>query len=73
MLTESQSNPTNVNMGILLNIGSRDETTEYSGSLLSIKNTYMKTVLNTNETVNNLNLGQLRYDLNGRGGISNGL
>ena len=73
MLTESQSNPTNVNMGILLNIGSRDETTENSGSLLSIKNTYMKTVLNTNETVNNLNLGQLRYDLNGRGGISNGL
>ena len=73
MLTESRSNPTNVNMGILLNIGSRDETTENSGSLLSIKNTYMKTVLNTNETVNNLNLGQLRYDLNGRGGISNGL
>jgi len=39
-------------MGILLNIGTRDETTENSGSLLSIKNTYMKTVLNTNETVN---------------------
>ena len=33
-------------------IGSRDETNETSGSLLSIKNTYLKTVLNTNETVN---------------------
>jgi hypothetical protein len=33
-------------------VGTRDETAETSGSLLSIKNTYMKTVLNTNETVN---------------------
>jgi hypothetical protein len=38
-------------MGILLNVGSRDENLENSGSMLSIKNTYMKTVLNTNETV----------------------
>lgn len=39
-------------MGILINMGTRDETNETSGSLLSIKNTYLKTVLNTNETVN---------------------
>jgi len=32
-------------------MGTRDETLETSGSLLSIKNTYYKTVLNTNETV----------------------
>ena len=32
-------------------MGTRDETLETSGSLLNIKNTYMKTVLNTNETV----------------------
>jgi len=38
--------------GILLDVGTRDETNETSGSLLSIKNTYLKTVLNTNETVN---------------------
>jgi len=38
-------------MGILMNLGTRDETSETSGSMLSIKNTYMKTVLNTNETV----------------------
>lgn len=39
-------------MGILLDVGTRDETNETSGSLLSIKNTYLKTVLNTNETIN---------------------
>lgn len=39
-------------MGILLDVGTRDENTETSGSLLSIKNTYMKTLLNTNETIN---------------------
>jgi hypothetical protein len=38
-------------MGILLDVGTRDENMETTGSLLSIKNTYMKTVLNTNETV----------------------
>jgi processing peptidase subunit beta len=32
-------------------LGTRDENIETSGSMLSIKNTYLKTVLNTNETV----------------------
>jgi predicted Zn-dependent peptidase len=41
-----------VHLGILLDLGTRDENLETTGSLLSIKNTYMKTVLNTNETVN---------------------
>jgi hypothetical protein len=44
-----------VHLGILLDLGTRDENMETTGSLLSIKNTYMKTVLNTNETVNYLN------------------
>lgn len=39
-------------MGVLLDVGTRDETKETSGSLLSLKNTYYKTVVNTNETVN---------------------
>jgi hypothetical protein len=52
VLTESASIPTRVDLGILLDVGTRDETNETSGSLLSIKNTYLKTVLNTNETVN---------------------
>jgi hypothetical protein len=51
ILTESQSHPSKVNIGILLNVGTRDETLENSGSMLSIHNTYMKTVINTNETV----------------------
>ena len=38
--------------GILLDVGTRDETNETSGSLLSIQNTYLKTILNTNETIN---------------------
>lgn len=52
MLTESASEPSRVDVGILLDVGTRDETNETSGSLLSIKNTYYKTVLNTNETIN---------------------
>jgi predicted Zn-dependent peptidase len=39
-------------MGILINVGVRDETAETSGSLLAIKNTYMKTLKHTNETLN---------------------
>lgn len=52
VLTESTTVPSNVQLGILVDVGTRDETPETSGSLLSIKNTYLKTVLNTNETVN---------------------
>lgn len=52
ILTESASAPSRVDIGVLLDVGTRDETSETSGSLLSIKNTYYKTVLNTNETVN---------------------
>lgn len=51
-MSESVGVPGTVDVGILLNVGTRDETVETSGSLLSIKNTYMKTLLNTNETIN---------------------
>ena len=55
-------------------MGTRDETLETSGSLLSIKNTYYKTVLNTNETVYIIFiLGQLLHGLNGWRKILNGL
>jgi len=52
VLSENAFFPSNVHFGVLLDIGTRDENTETSGSLLSIKNTYYKTILNTNETVN---------------------
>lgn len=52
VLTESPVIASNIQLGILINAGTRHETNESSGALLSIKNTYMKTVLNTNETVN---------------------
>jgi len=52
VLTENAHFPSNIDIGILLDVGTRDEDNETSGSLLSIKNTYFKTVLNTNETVN---------------------
>lgn len=52
VLTESASAPSRVDLGVLLEVGTRDEDNETSGSLLSIKNTYFKTVVNTNETVN---------------------
>ncbi|EGR30646.1 processing peptidase, putative [Ichthyophthirius multifiliis] len=52
VVTEQQTFPSQVDVGILLDVGTRDENTETSGALLSIKNTYLKTCLNTNETVN---------------------
>lgn len=52
VISESASFPNVVDLGILLDVGVRDETHETSGSLLSIKNTFYKTVLKTNETVN---------------------
>lgn len=39
-------------MSILLKVGTRDETPETSGALHSIQNTYLKTIMNTNETIN---------------------
>lgn len=52
VLTETSGVPTKVDLGIMLNVGTRDETKETSGSLLSIKNTYYKTTITTNETIN---------------------
>lgn len=39
-------------MGMLMNVGTRDETSETTGSLLALKNVYLKTLKHTNETVN---------------------
>lgn len=39
-------------IGFLINVGTRDETPETSGSLLALKNTYLKTLKHTNETIN---------------------
>lgn len=36
----------------MIDVGSRDETFETSGSCLAIKNTYLKTLKHTNETIN---------------------
>ena len=52
VLTESQTFPSGVHMGFMLNVGTRDETNETSGSLLALKNTYLKTLKHTNETIN---------------------
>lgn len=52
VLTESQIFPSTINMGFLVNVGVRDETEETSGSLLALKNTYLKTLKHTNETIN---------------------
>merc|ERR1712086_1061739 len=52
VLTESQSFPGAVHMGFLMDVGTRDETPETSGSLLALKNTYLKTLKHTNETLN---------------------
>lgn len=52
VLTESQVFPGAVHMGFLIDVGTRDETHETSGSCLALKNTYLKTLKHTNETIN---------------------
>ena len=52
VLTETAAFPGAINLGILLNVGTRDETAETSGALLALKNTYLKTLKHTNETIN---------------------
>jgi hypothetical protein len=39
-------------IGFLIDVGTRDENHENSGSLLALKNTYLKTLKHTNETIN---------------------
>jgi len=52
VVSHSQEMPGAIDLQVVLNVGTRDETHKTSGSLLSIKNTYYKTVLITNEAVN---------------------
>jgi len=52
ILTESTRFPGPVNMGIMLNVGTRDETPDTSGACLALKNVYLKTLKHTNETIN---------------------
>lgn len=53
VVSETPALPGNVTMGVLLDVGSRNETHENSGALFSIKSTMYKTNLHTNETINN--------------------
>ena len=52
VITESAEFPSVVSMGFLIDVGIRDETAETSGALLALKNTYLKTLKHTNETIN---------------------
>ena len=52
LLASDTSLPSTVTMGLLLKIGSRDETPKTSGALHSIKATLYKSFLRTNETIN---------------------
>lgn len=52
MLTESVSVPSNVHLGVFIDVGSRDEDAETSGAMLLLKHAYLKTAITTNETVN---------------------
>ncbi len=52
VVSENSALPGPVTFKVLLDVGTRHESTDTSGSLLSIQNTYLKTVMNTNETVN---------------------
>merc|ERR1711935_222383 len=50
--TETPQFPGTVDINYTLDVGTRDESNYESGSLLSMRNTYLKTILTTNETIN---------------------
>lgn len=52
VITETSAYPSSVHMGILIGVGSRDETSHSSGACHALKSTYLKTVKHTNETIN---------------------
>lgn len=52
VITETSAYPSSVHMGILLGVGARDETQDTSGACFALKNTYLKTIKHTNETIN---------------------
>jgi predicted Zn-dependent peptidase len=52
VISEETRYPSNVHFGILQDVGVRDEKNNQSGALLAIKNTYLKTLKHTNETIN---------------------
>lgn len=52
IVTENSSIGNTVHMGLLFDVGSRDETTKTSGSLHSIMTCFYKSFKNTNETIN---------------------
>ena len=52
VLTESVVVPSNVQIGLFADVGTRDEDSESSGAVLLLKHAFLKTAINTNETVN---------------------
>jgi hypothetical protein len=52
VLTESVSIPSNVQLGVFVDAGTRDEDSYSSGAMLLLKHAFLKTAISTNETVN---------------------
>lgn len=52
VVSESPVFPGTVDVNVLLNVGTRDEQESESGACLSMRNSYLKTILATNETIN---------------------
>jgi predicted Zn-dependent peptidase len=52
VVTESSPLADKINMGLLIKLGTRDETLKTSGALHSIQTCYYKSFANTNETIN---------------------
>ena len=48
VLTESVSVPSNVQIGVFADVGTRDEDSESSGAMLLLKHAFLKTAINTN-------------------------
>ncbi len=52
VVSETSTLPSDITMGICLNVGTRDEDSSTSGTLHSILTTYYKSFTHTNETIN---------------------
>lgn len=52
VVSVSPTFPGVVDFNVFMDVGTRDETRANSGALLALQNTYLKTILTTNETIN---------------------